>query len=210
MWPLFKGMIFVYNICWLNQKIEVAFGQANSLFFSFFIIFFFLFFLFLQRSGKRMGTCQSTESVETKGNHDQNVVYVADANRPGSDEDGRRRIASLYSQRGKKGPNQDAVILCQVCQPPVFLQIMQCWFIFVACIVASIIWNFLLDQLLIKEFSLSSSFDYQQYCFLDHIWTRMQLKKELFVSFDSCLRISMSLGFFLSFFLRNSDESILY
>ncbi|OAY83958.1 putative protein phosphatase 2C 12, partial [Ananas comosus] len=67
----------------------------------------------MSRNRKCMGTCQSTESVETKGNHDQNVVYVADANRPGSDEDGRRRIASLYSQRGKKGPNQDAVILCQ-------------------------------------------------------------------------------------------------
>ncbi|KAJ3691964.1 hypothetical protein LUZ60_012314 [Juncus effusus] len=58
-----------------------------------------------------MGTCASTEYYERKET-DENIVYVVDKEGTISD-DGKRKLASLFSQRGKKGPNQDAAILCQ-------------------------------------------------------------------------------------------------
>ncbi|CAA6666110.1 unnamed protein product [Spirodela intermedia] len=58
-----------------------------------------------------MGVCHSSASLG-KGEGEENVRYVVD-------EDGWmspnavRRMASLYSRRGKKGPNQDSAIFCQ-------------------------------------------------------------------------------------------------
>ncbi|PUZ74737.1 hypothetical protein GQ55_1G089600 [Panicum hallii var. hallii] len=73
-----------------------------------------------------MGICASSKRVEQERECDENVVYVMDEQCGGGGgageggEDGRgaapaacRKVASLYSQKGKKGPNQDAVILCQ-------------------------------------------------------------------------------------------------
>ncbi|XP_020097881.1 probable protein phosphatase 2C 12 [Ananas comosus] len=59
-----------------------------------------------------MGICISTEHLE-KEECDGNIVYVMEEEDLCSDEEGVRRIASLFSQQGKKGPNQDAAILCQ-------------------------------------------------------------------------------------------------
>ncbi|XP_073000044.1 probable protein phosphatase 2C 12 [Typha latifolia] len=59
-----------------------------------------------------MGICLSCEYAE-KLESDENIVYVVEEGGLNSDEDGARRIASLYSQQGKKGPNQDTAILCQ-------------------------------------------------------------------------------------------------
>lgn len=63
-----------------------------------------------------MGNCASAaEYLEKQEKEiDENVVYVIDAEGPISEQDGTRKIASLYSRKGKKGPNQDAAILCQV------------------------------------------------------------------------------------------------
>ena len=60
--------------------------------------------------------------MEQEQECDESVVYVMDGQcGGGGEEDGGaaaaaacRKVASLYSQKGKKGPNQDAVILCQV------------------------------------------------------------------------------------------------
>lgn len=60
-----------------------------------------------------MGNCASAEYLE-KQEIDENVVYMVDEEAPISEKDGTRKIASLFSQRGKKGPNQDTAILCQV------------------------------------------------------------------------------------------------
>lgn len=57
-----------------------------------------------------MGICLSSESAERQES-DENTVYVVG---DGDDGDRARRLASLYSQQGKKGPNQDSVVLCQV------------------------------------------------------------------------------------------------
>lgn len=62
-----------------------------------------------------MGICISTEHLEKQQECDGNIVYVMEEEDLCSDEEGVRRIASLFSQQGKKGPNQDAAILCQVC-----------------------------------------------------------------------------------------------
>lgn len=61
-----------------------------------------------------MGICLSSESLGRQES-DENIVYVVgDEDCCDSDEsDGMRRLASLYSQQGKKGPNQDSAILCQ-------------------------------------------------------------------------------------------------
>jgi hypothetical protein len=59
-----------------------------------------------------MGICASSKRREPEQDSDENVVYVMD-DQPG----GGRKVASLYSHKGKKGPNQDAVILCQVSVP---------------------------------------------------------------------------------------------
>ncbi|RLN08670.1 hypothetical protein C2845_PM11G01640 [Panicum miliaceum] len=69
-----------------------------------------------------MGICASSRRVEQEHECDESVVYVMDeqcgGGGGGEDGDGHgaaacRKVASLYSQKGKKGPNQDAVILCQ-------------------------------------------------------------------------------------------------
>ncbi|CAN6237590.1 unnamed protein product [Urochloa humidicola] len=68
-----------------------------------------------------MGICASSKRVQQEEDSDENVVYVMDEQCGGGEgeEDGHgaaagcRKVASLYSQKGKKGPNQDAVILCQ-------------------------------------------------------------------------------------------------
>lgn len=63
-----------------------------------------------------MGTCASTERLEQGQETDENIVYLMDE-QGGGGAAGRggdaRRVASLFSQKGKKGPNQDSVILCQ-------------------------------------------------------------------------------------------------
>lgn len=59
-----------------------------------------------------MGICLSSESLE-KRESDENIVYLAEEDGFSSGEDGLWRLASLYSRQGKKGPNQDAVILCK-------------------------------------------------------------------------------------------------
>lgn len=70
-----------------------------------------------------MGICASSKRVEQEEECDENVVYVMDEQGGGGgpgEEDAPaaaaacRKVASLFSQKGKKGPNQDAVILCQV------------------------------------------------------------------------------------------------
>jgi hypothetical protein len=77
-----------------------------------------------------MGICASSKRVEQEEeDSDENVVYVVMDGQGGGwggGADGRgagvRTVAaSLFSQKGKKGPNQDAVILCQVRAPPVSL-----------------------------------------------------------------------------------------
>ncbi|CAN6271986.1 unnamed protein product [Urochloa humidicola] len=67
-----------------------------------------------------MGICASSKRVQQEEDCDENVVYVMDDCAGGGPEGdghgaaaGCRKVASLYSQKGKKGPNQDAVILCQ-------------------------------------------------------------------------------------------------
>ncbi|WVZ77263.1 hypothetical protein U9M48_025150 [Paspalum notatum var. saurae] len=63
-----------------------------------------------------MGICASSKRVEQEQDSDENVVYVMDDQGGGAGEDAHaagRKVASLFSQKGKKGPNQDAVILCQ-------------------------------------------------------------------------------------------------
>ncbi|KAJ0971383.1 hypothetical protein J5N97_019342 [Dioscorea zingiberensis] len=60
-----------------------------------------------------MGICLSS-SYQDKEESDGNIVYmVEDEGLCSNGEDGMRRLASLYSQKGKKGPNQDSAILCQ-------------------------------------------------------------------------------------------------
>ena len=64
-----------------------------------------------------MGICASSKRVQQEEDSDENVVYVMDEQGGGGGPDGDghgRKVASLFSQKGKKGPNQDAVILCQV------------------------------------------------------------------------------------------------
>jgi hypothetical protein len=63
-----------------------------------------------------MGICASSRRVQQEEDSDENVVYVMDEQGGGgADGDGHgRKVASLFSHKGKKGPNQDAVILCQV------------------------------------------------------------------------------------------------
>ncbi|EES04776.1 hypothetical protein BDA96_04G104300 [Sorghum bicolor] len=63
-----------------------------------------------------MGICASSKRVQQEEDSDENVVYVMDEQGGGGGPDGDghgRKVASLFSQKGKKGPNQDAVILCQ-------------------------------------------------------------------------------------------------
>ncbi|CAD6251368.1 unnamed protein product [Miscanthus lutarioriparius] len=62
-----------------------------------------------------MGICASSRRVQQEEDSDENVVYVMDEQGGGgADGDGHgRKVASLFSRKGKKGPNQDAVILCQ-------------------------------------------------------------------------------------------------
>ncbi|ONK80739.1 uncharacterized protein A4U43_C01F21180 [Asparagus officinalis] len=62
-----------------------------------------------------MGICLSSESLEKQQTHENIVYVVGDEDLYSSDIDGNemRRLASLYSQQGKKGPNQDSAILCQ-------------------------------------------------------------------------------------------------
>lgn len=59
--------------------------------------------------------CLSSESLDGREYCDGNIVYVMGEGGIYSeeDDDGMRRLASLYSQQGKKGPNQDSAILCQ-------------------------------------------------------------------------------------------------
>uniref|UniRef100_A0A0D9VDX4 protein-serine/threonine phosphatase n=1 Tax=Leersia perrieri TaxID=77586 RepID=A0A0D9VDX4_9ORYZ len=62
-----------------------------------------------------MGICASSEKLEQVHESDESIVYVKDE-QGGSGKGlggGARKVASLFSQRGKKGPNQDSVILCQ-------------------------------------------------------------------------------------------------
>lgn len=63
-----------------------------------------------------MGICASSERLEQQGQEaDENIVYVMDEQGGGGGgASSPRKVASLFSQKGKKGPNQDAVILCQV------------------------------------------------------------------------------------------------
>lgn len=63
-----------------------------------------------------MGICASSEQLEHVHETDESIVYVKDEQGRGDREmkSGARKVASLFSQRGKKGPNQDSVILCQV------------------------------------------------------------------------------------------------
>jgi hypothetical protein len=80
-----------------------------------------------------MGICASSKRVEQEEeDSDENVVYVVMDGQGGGGGGGwggdgrgaaweRTVAASLFSQKGKKGPNQDAVILCQVRAPPVSL-----------------------------------------------------------------------------------------
>uniref|UniRef100_A0A0D9YPH6 protein-serine/threonine phosphatase n=1 Tax=Oryza glumipatula TaxID=40148 RepID=A0A0D9YPH6_9ORYZ len=62
-----------------------------------------------------MGICASSEQLEHVHETDESIVYVKDEQGRGDREmkNGARKVASLFSQRGKKGPNQDSVILCQ-------------------------------------------------------------------------------------------------
>ncbi|KAL5212353.1 hypothetical protein ABZP36_023200 [Zizania latifolia] len=62
-----------------------------------------------------MGICASSEHLEHVLETDERIVYVKDeqGGRGGVMEGGARKVASLFSQRGKKGANQDSVILCQ-------------------------------------------------------------------------------------------------
>lgn len=61
-----------------------------------------------------MGICLSSESPESQES-DENMVYVVgdDDGDEQYDGDRVRRLVSLYSKQGKKGPNQDSAILCQ-------------------------------------------------------------------------------------------------
>jgi hypothetical protein len=62
-----------------------------------------------------MGICASTEHQEQGQESDENIVYVMDEQGGAAAGGGdARKVASLFSQKGKKGPNQDSVILCQV------------------------------------------------------------------------------------------------
>ncbi|KAL0917821.1 hypothetical protein M5K25_012916 [Dendrobium thyrsiflorum] len=59
-----------------------------------------------------MGICNSSSAWKQES--DENIVYVVgeeafDCNNGG----GIRRLTSLYSRQGRKGPNQDSAILCQ-------------------------------------------------------------------------------------------------
>ena len=70
-----------------------------------------------------MGICASSKHVEQEEEEeeDENVVYVVvDEQGDGGGGEGTAMAASLFSQKGKKGPNQDVVILCQVRAPPVY------------------------------------------------------------------------------------------
>jgi hypothetical protein len=71
-----------------------------------------------------MGICASTEHLEQGQETDENIVYVMDeqgvAAVAAGDAASARKVASLFSQKGKKGPNQDSVILCQVLIPSSF------------------------------------------------------------------------------------------
>ncbi|KAJ1255452.1 hypothetical protein BS78_K218200 [Paspalum vaginatum] len=65
-----------------------------------------------------MGICASSKRAEQEQDADESVVYVMDDQGGGAGGAGEgahagRKVASLFSQKGKKGPNQDAVILCQ-------------------------------------------------------------------------------------------------
>ncbi|KAL6888929.1 hypothetical protein ACP4OV_009955 [Aristida adscensionis] len=63
-----------------------------------------------------MGICASSKRREAEEEADESVVYVMDDQGGGGGGEAAaagRKVASLYSQKGKKGPNQDAVILCQ-------------------------------------------------------------------------------------------------
>ncbi|EAY85062.1 hypothetical protein OsI_06419 [Oryza sativa Indica Group] len=63
-----------------------------------------------------MGICASSEQLEHVHETDESIVYVKDEQGRGGrgvESGGARKVASLFSQRGKKGPNQDSVILCQ-------------------------------------------------------------------------------------------------
>ncbi|KAG8058497.1 hypothetical protein GUJ93_ZPchr0002g23076 [Zizania palustris] len=62
-----------------------------------------------------MGICSSSEHLEQAEEADESIVYVKDeqGGGGGGGGGGARKVASLFSQKGKKGPNQDAVILCQ-------------------------------------------------------------------------------------------------
>jgi serine/threonine protein phosphatase PrpC len=64
-----------------------------------------------------MGICASKEHLEQGQETDENIVYVMDeqgvAAVAAGDAASARKVASLFSQKGKKGPNQDSVILCQ-------------------------------------------------------------------------------------------------
>ncbi|KAF7078960.1 hypothetical protein CFC21_083297 [Triticum aestivum] len=60
-----------------------------------------------------MGICASSEHLAQQGQEaDESIVYVMDEE-GGGGASSPRKVASLFSQKGKKGPNQDAVILCQ-------------------------------------------------------------------------------------------------
>ncbi|XP_026658395.2 probable protein phosphatase 2C 12 isoform X2 [Phoenix dactylifera] len=58
-----------------------------------------------------MGICLSSEPLE-KQESDENIVCVVEEDEFGYGEGEVRMLASLYSRQGKKGPNQDAAILC--------------------------------------------------------------------------------------------------
>ncbi|RRT61442.1 hypothetical protein B296_00044166 [Ensete ventricosum] len=60
-----------------------------------------------------MGICFSSASLEKKVRDENSVVLLED--KDSCPERGMRRLACLYSQQGKKGLNQDAAILCKVC-----------------------------------------------------------------------------------------------
>ncbi|KAM0932531.1 putative protein-serine/threonine phosphatase [Dioscorea sansibarensis] len=63
-----------------------------------------------------MGMCLSS-SYEGKEESDENIVCRVEEEgiccNNGEEEEGIRGLVSFYSQKGKKGPNQDSAILCQ-------------------------------------------------------------------------------------------------
>jgi hypothetical protein len=106
-----------------------------------------------------MGICASTEHLEQGQETDENIVYVMDeqgvAAVAAGDAASARKVASLFSQKGKKGPNQDSVILCQVLIPSSFYTFL----FFLSCLCRRVgLLRFAFQLLLFYSFGASSSF----------------------------------------------------